>query len=122
MSSSLLILAQAQAAPGGGLQVLVPIALMAGVVYLLLWRPQQKQIREHRALIASLKKGDDVITQGGILGKIYAVSEREVQLEVAAGVRIRMLKTSIQGKRGAEEPAAPTAKSEEAKEAKEEKK
>jgi preprotein translocase subunit YajC len=104
VSHSFLVLAQA-AAPG--LQWIF-LGLMVVVGYFLLIRPQQKQIREHRTLISSLKKGDDVVTQGGILGKIHAVSEREVQLEVASGVRIRVLKTSIQGKRAStEEGAAP---------------
>ncbi len=116
MSHSFLVLAQA-AAPGYFQWIL--ILLMIAMGYFLLIRPQQKQIREHRNLISSLKKGDDVVTQGGILGKIYAVSEREVQLEIASGVRIRVLKNSIQGKRAtAEEGAAPA----EEKKEKEEKK
>jgi preprotein translocase subunit YajC len=61
-------------------------------------RPQQKQLKAHRELIGGLKKGDEVVTQGGLLGKIYLVSERTLTLEIANGVRIRVLKSSIAAK------------------------
>ena len=105
MSHSFLVLAQATAP---GFQWIF-LLLMVVVGYFLLIRPQQKQLKEHRALISSLKKGDDVVTQGGILGKVYAVSEKEVQLEIASGVRIRVLKNSIQVKRASTDEGAASA-------------
>jgi len=65
-------------------------------MYFLMIRPQQKQLKEHRALLAALKKGDTVVTQGGIIGKVFLVSEREVQIEVASNVKLRVMKSSVQ--------------------------
>ncbi len=98
MAESFLILAQA---PGGGSSPLVNlgfIALLIGIMYFVMIRPQQKQAKAHRELLSGLKKGDEVITQGGVLGKIHLVSEQTVTLEVASGVRIRVLKRSIYAK------------------------
>ncbi len=106
MSQSL-ILAQFGGAGGGGTTTLLFLVALFGIMYFVMIRPQQKQLKEHRALLAALKKGDDVVTQGGVLGKIHAVTDKIVTLEVANGIRIRVLKTSIQGKSTvAEEPAA----------------
>jgi preprotein translocase subunit YajC len=69
---------------------------MIAIMYFLMIRPQQKQLKDHKALLAGLKKGDAVITQGGIIGKIAEISEREVKLEVAQGMKIRVLKSAIQ--------------------------
>jgi preprotein translocase subunit YajC len=95
VANSFLILAQA--APGGSnpLSLFGFMAVMVGIMYFLMIRPQQKQLKEHRNLIASLKKGDEVVTQGGMIGRIHALTERTVTLEVAAGVRVRVLKTSV---------------------------
>lgn len=86
---------------GGAGSPLLTIGWMVGlfaIMYFLLIRPQQKQAREHRNLMQQLKKGDDVVTQAGILGKIFSVADKFVVLEVANGVRIRVLKTAVQGK------------------------
>jgi preprotein translocase subunit YajC len=69
---------------------------MIAIMYFLMIRPQQKQLKDHKALLAGLKKGDGVVTQGGIIGKIAEISEFEVKLEVASGVKIRVLKSSVQ--------------------------
>lgn len=90
---------------------------MLAVMYFLLIRPQQKQAKEQQALLSSLKKGDDVITSAGIVGKIYAVlDDRFIQLEIASGVRVKLLKSSVQAKVTVE-----TAKSESTEPKKEEK-
>ena len=68
------------------------------IMYFVLIRPQQKQAKEQQTMISALKKGDDVITSSGILGKVFAVDEKVVTLEVASGVKLRMLKSSVQGK------------------------
>jgi preprotein translocase subunit YajC len=91
------------------------VALFA-IMYLLLIRPQQKQAKAHRALLETLKKGDDVVTQSGLIGKVHTVMDKVVVLEIANGVRVRVLKTSVQGKAAVDEPVA--AKADEKKEEK----
>ena len=86
----------AQAAGGSPSSLFIFIAGMFAIMYFLMIRPQQKQLKEHKALLASLKKGDTVVTQGGIIGKIFSVADREVQVEVANNVKLRVLKTSVQ--------------------------
>ena len=75
-------------------------------------RPQQKAAKDQQTLVASLKKGDEVVTSSGILGKIHAVADKVVTLEVASGVKVRVLKSFIQARQsGAVEETEP-AKSE----------
>lgn len=90
---------------GGGLtQNLVFIGLIFGIMYFVLIRPQQKQARETASMISSLKKGDEVVTSGGLLGRIFSVDEKVVTLEVSGGVKLRILKASVQGKVTVESP------------------
>ena len=87
----------AQAAPSGG--SVLPLMLgMAAIMYFLIWRPQRQQQKEQTAMLAALKKGDDVITSSGILGKVFAVDDKVVTIEIARDVKVRMLKSSVQGK------------------------
>ena len=110
----------AQATNQGGSQFLIPGLVFFGVmVYFLILRPQQKQLRDQQSLISSLKKGDDVVTQAGVLGKVVNVQDKIVTLEVAASLKLRVLKSSIQGK--LQEEAAAPAKAEEPAREKEEK-
>jgi preprotein translocase subunit YajC len=86
-----------QAAGGGqsALLNLVPLVFMFAIFYFLLIRPQQKKAKEHRALLDALKKGDAVVTAGGIHGKVTSVEESVVTLEVAPGVNIKVNKGHI---------------------------
>ena len=121
MAESFLILAQAQA---GGTSPLVNvgfIAVLIGIMYFVMIRPQQKQAKAHRDLLSGLKKGDEVVTQGGVLGKIHQVSEQTVTLEIANGVRIRVLKRAIYAKGSVADDAPAPAKPEDNKDKKEEK-
>ncbi len=114
MAESFLILGQA----GGGspMGTLGFLVVLVAIMYFIMIRPQQKQMKEHRALLGALKKGDEVVTSGGLLGKIHLVDERTVTLEVASGVRIRVLKTAISAKGTvAEGPQTMTATTEEKK-------
>lgn len=107
MANSFLILAQAAPGSGSSLGTFGFMLLLGAIMYFMMIRPQQKQLKEHRTLVAGLKKGDEVVTQGGILGRIHAVTDREVTLEISNGVRVRVLKTAISGKAPtAAEPAA----------------
>jgi len=81
---------------GGGLSTnLLFFGALFAIMYFVLIRPQQKQAKEQQAMLAALKKGDDVVTQAGILGKIFAVEDKTVMLEIASGVKVRILKSAI---------------------------
>ncbi len=81
---------------GGGLMSLLPLILIFVVFYFLLIRPQQKKVREHREMVTSLRRGDKVVTSGGIIGQITKVmSENELQLEIADGVRVRCARSMV---------------------------
>ena len=86
----------AQAGGAQGYMTFVFFGGMIAIMYFLMIRPQQKQLKAHKELLAGLKKGDAVVLQGGIIGKIAEISDREVKLEIAQGVKIRVLKSSVQ--------------------------
>lgn len=89
--------AQATAAPGGAAAFaqFVPLILVFAIMYFLILRPQQKKMSQHRAMVAALKKGDQVITQGGLIGKVVGVRDDELDVELAQGVRVRVVRSSI---------------------------
>jgi preprotein translocase subunit YajC len=85
-------------APGGGMMgALLPLLLMFLVFYILLIRPQQKRTKQHRDFLNALKKGDEVITSGGLHGKVTGITENVVTLEVADKVRIKVQRGNISG-------------------------
>ncbi len=90
--------AQAPAAGGGdgGLMGLLPIVLMFVVLYFLMIRPQMKRSKEVKAMIEALQKGDEVITAGGILGRISKLTEAYVTLEIAPNTEISVQKAAVQ--------------------------
>jgi preprotein translocase subunit YajC len=71
---------------------IIMMVLMIGIFYFLLIRPQQKKAKEHKALLEALQKGDQIITAGGIHGKVTAIDDAVVVVEVATGVNIRISK------------------------------
>jgi preprotein translocase subunit YajC len=75
----------------------LPFIAIAVVFYLVFFRPQQKQQKQHQSFLGGLKKGDEVVTNGGIVGRIAAVEDRTVQLDVGAGNKLRVLKAHIAG-------------------------
>ncbi len=89
--------AWAQSGTGGtgGLIGLLPLVLMFVIFYFLLIRPQQKKAKEHRAMVADLSKGDEVVTAGGVLGRITSVGDNFVVMEVAEGIQLRVQRVSI---------------------------
>jgi len=92
--------AYAQAAGGapagpGILEALLPWLFILVIFYFLLIRPQQKRFKEHKALVASVEKGNTVVTQGGLLGKVTKVEDTEVEIEIATGVKVRAIKATL---------------------------
>ena len=86
--------AQAGSGPSTFISML-PLVLIFAVFYFLLIRPQQRKAKDHRSMLAQLKRNDDVMTTGGVLGKVQALSDTEVTLEVASNVKIRVSRTHI---------------------------
>ena len=85
----------AAAGPMGGLMEFLPIILMFGVLYFLMIRPQMKKAKEHKALIAALAKGDEVVTQGGIAGRVAKVGDDFLSVEVADKIEIQVQKSAV---------------------------
>ena len=80
---------------GGGIASLIPLILIIVIFYFLLIRPQQKRLKAHQAMISELKKGDKVVTSGGIIGSIHDVSEDTVRVEIAEKVRVTVKRDTI---------------------------
>ena len=102
----------AQAAPGAFdmlNSLIVPTMLIIGIMYFLMIRPQQRRLKEHRDMVASIRRGDTVVTSGGIIGKVAKVDENELQVEIADGVKIKVVRSTVSEVRGKGE-AAPAAK------------
>ncbi|MEO1198961.1 MAG: preprotein translocase subunit YajC [Pseudomonadota bacterium] len=99
--------AQTGAAPGGAdfLISLLPFVLIFVIIYFLILRPQSRRMKEHREMITALRRGDTVVTSGGIIGKIHkVVDDNELQVEVADGVRMRVVRQTIAEVRTKGEP------------------
>ena len=96
------------AGAAGGLISIIPFILIFVIMYFLLIRPQQKKMKEHQAMVAALRRGDQVVTSGGILGRVTRVkdTENEVEVEIAEGVKVRVLKNTIATVMSKTEPAA----------------
>ena len=78
------------------IQGIVPFILIFGIMYFLLIRPQQKKVKEHQAMVAALRRGDQVVTPGGIIGKVSKVKDdNEIEIESAAGVNGRIVRSTI---------------------------
>lgn len=75
---------------GGGFAAFVPLLLMVVIFYFLLIRPQQKKQKEHRAMLSSLQKGDVIVTQGGLQGKVVGLTDTVATIEIAEKVRVKV--------------------------------
>lgn len=97
------------AAPSGAAAFgqFLPLILIFAIMYFLLIRPQQKKAKEHKAMVEQLRRGDQVLTQGGIIGKVTHVKEDgELEVEIASNVKVRMVKSSVVQVLSKTEPAA----------------
>lgn len=83
------------AAPGGGIAPILMMVVFIAIFYFLLIRPQQKKAKEHQAMVTKLATGDEVVTTGGILGKIVEVGDAFVTLEIAPNVQIKVQKFQV---------------------------
>ena len=100
--------AYAQAAPGAldmFSSLLVPTILIIGIMYFLMIRPQQRRLKDHRDMVAAIRRGDTVVTAGGIVGKVAKVDDHELQVEIADNVKIKVLRSTISEVRGKGEGA-----------------
>ena len=102
--------AYAQAAGGGAASAVtsfVPLILIFGIMYFLLIRPQQKKLKDQKAMVEALRRGDQVLTQGGILGKVVKVNDDgNLDVEIAEGVKVKMPRAAVVQVISKTEPAA----------------
>lgn len=101
--------AYAQAAGGaaGGFASFIPLILIFVIMYFLLIRPQQKKLKEHQAMVEALRRGDQIVTQGGLIGKVTKVKEDgEIEVEIAEGVKVRVVRNTVSQVLNKTEPAA----------------
>ena len=89
---------------GGGFGAFAPLILMFVIFYFLLIRPQQKKQKQHRQMLTSLKKGDRVITSGGLYGRITGITDTTVTLEISEKVRVKVGRSNIAGLAQSENP------------------
>ena len=101
----------AQAAAAGGdtnsmLMSLLPFALIFVIMYFLILRPQQKKVKDHAELVKNIRRGDTIVTSGGLFGKVTkVVDDEQIEFEISDGVRVRQMRTMIAGVRTKGEPA-----------------
>ncbi|WP_106744022.1 preprotein translocase subunit YajC [Yoonia maritima] len=87
-------------------QDLIMLLLIFGIMYFLLIRPQQKKLKEHQTMLEALRRGDQIVTQGGVKGKVVKVKDdNEVEVEIADGVNVRVVKSTITTVLNKTEPA-----------------
>ncbi len=99
--------AQAAGGAGGAFASFVPLILIFGIMYFLLIRPQQKKVKEHKAMVDALRRGDQVVTQGGVIGKVTkVVDDNEVKVEISNGTEVRVVRHTIQQVITKTEPAS----------------
>lgn len=87
--------AAGSAGAGSAFAQFIPLILIFLIMYFLMIRPQQKRVKLHREMVANLKKGDQVVTQGGLIGKVTAVRDDEAEVEIASGVKVRVVRSTI---------------------------
>ena len=101
----------AQAAAAGNdtnsmLMSLLPFALIFVIMYFLILRPQQKKVRDHAEMVKNIRRGDTIVTSGGLVGKVTkVVDDEQIEFELSEGVRVRQLRSMISGVRTKGEPA-----------------
>ena len=91
---------------GNAFAQFIPLILIFAIMYFLLIRPQQKKLKDHQAMVEALRRGDQVVTQGGLIGKVSKVKEdNEIEVELAEGVKVRVVKNTVAQVLSKTEPA-----------------
>jgi preprotein translocase subunit YajC len=92
-----MLISPVYAQAGGGQQFgfFIPLLLMFVIMYFLIIRPQQKRVKDHKEMVANVRRGDNVVTGGGIIGKAVKIGEDDLEVEIAQGVRIKVLKSTL---------------------------
>lgn len=101
--------AQAAGGGAGAFGSFIPLILIFAIMYFLLIRPQQKKVKEHQAMVAALRRGDQVVTQGGLIGKVTKVKDddaNEIEVELAEGVKVRVVRNTVAQVLSKTEPAS----------------
>jgi preprotein translocase subunit YajC len=101
--------AYAQGAGGGGgdfILQLLPIVLMIVIFYFLLFRPQQQRVKAHQEMVSNIRRGDTIVTQGGLIGRVTRVKDDgvEIEVEIADNTRVRVVKSTVADVRAKGEP------------------
>lgn len=101
--------AQAQTAPGAGgiFGMILPLILMMAVFWFLLIRPQQKKMKEHKAMLDAIRRGDTVVTSGGLVGKVTKVADDELTVEIAPELKVKVLRGYVADVRAKGQPVKP---------------
>ncbi len=98
--------AQAVGGAGGAITQIIPFILIFAIMYFLLIRPQQKKQKQHQAMIAALRRGDQVVTQGGIVAKVTKVlDDAHLEVEIASGVKVKIIQSTVAHVLNKTEPA-----------------
>jgi preprotein translocase subunit YajC len=99
--------AQGGPGAGGAIASFVPLILIFAIMYFLLIRPQQKRVKDHAKMVGALRRGDQIVTQGGVIGKVTKVKEDgELEVEIAEGVKVRVVRSTVAQVLTKTEPAA----------------
>ncbi|MFW2436387.1 MAG: preprotein translocase subunit YajC [Parvibaculales bacterium] len=98
--------AYAQSAAGGGslLDMIFPLVMVFAIMYFMILRPQQKRQKEHKAMLEAVRRGDTVVTQGGLIGKVAKVGEDELEVDLGKDMRVSVVKSMIISVRSKSEP------------------
>jgi preprotein translocase subunit YajC len=88
-------LAQAAAPQGGGLSMIIMMVVLFGLMYFMMIRPQMKRQKEHRTMVSALAKGDEVVTNGGLAGRVEEVGETFITIEIAPNVKVKLQKGAV---------------------------
>jgi len=98
--------AYAQSAAGGGslLDLIFPLVMVFAIMYFMILRPQQKRQKEHKAMLEAVRRGDTVVTQGGLIGKVAKVGEDELEVDLGKDMRVSVVKSMIISVRSKSEP------------------
>ena len=90
------VIAEAAPQQGGGMSLIIMMVVLFGLMYFMMIRPQMKRQKEHKALVSALAKGDEVVTNGGMAGRVEEVGETFITVEIATNVKVKLQKSAVQ--------------------------